>query len=93
VSSSLPRGGTSGKSVAPRKTLYKDKEPPALWKGFLRDLKKYREAAGISAQEAADALGVSPAKIYIWENGKSTPHPHDLCVYLAMLGVKRFTIE
>ena len=87
------RGGRTGKSVAPRRTLYRDAGPPALWKAFLKDLKKFREDAGLTAQEAADGLGVSVAKILIWERGTSTPHPHDLCVYLEFLGVKRLSVE
>lgn len=88
-----PRGGSSGRSVAPRQTLYKDKGVPQMWQAFVKDMKKFREDAGLTPQEVADLLGVSPAKVYLWENGKSTPHPHDLCVLLTVLGVKRITIE
>lgn len=87
------RGGRTGKSVAPKKTLHKDKAAPPMWKGFMNSVKRFREDAGLSVQEVADALGVTPAKIYIWENGKSTPHPHDLCVYLAILGVRNIKPE
>lgn len=87
------RGGATGKSVAPKKTLHKDAKTPQLWKDFMNSVKRFREDAGLSVQEVADALGVSVAKIYIWENGKSTPHPHDLCVYLALLGVKHIKPE
>lgn len=87
------RGGKSGKSVAPKKTLWKDRGAPPLWQAFCKDLKKYREDAGMTAAEAADALGVTVAKILIWERGTSAPHPFDLCVYLDMLGVKRIGLE
>ena len=93
MTTNLPRGGKTGKSIAPRRTVHKDKGIPALWIAFLKDLKKFREDAGLSVAEAAEVLGVTPAKIYIWENGKSTPHPYDLCVYLEVLGVKRFHVE
>lgn len=87
------RGGKSGKSIAPKKTLYKAKDAHPMWKAFMGQVKKFREEAGVTPQEAADALGVSIAKIYIWENAKSTPHPHDLCVYLEFLGAKGIDLE
>lgn len=89
----LVRGGVTGKSMAPRKTLYKDKGIPPLWRAFCRDLKKFREDAGMSPNEVAEALGVSVAKVYMWENGRTTPHPYDLCVLLDALGVKRIGLE
>lgn len=87
------RGGATGRSVAPKNTLYKDKGVPLLWQAFIRDLKRFREDAGLSPNEAAEALGVSVAKVYMWENGKTTPHPYDLCVYLEVLGAKRIGLE
>ncbi len=85
--SALPRGGKTGKSMAPKKTLYKDKGIPPLWADFLKTLKKRREDAGLTVAEVAELLGITPAKILIWERGASTPHPYDLCVYLEAIGV------
>ncbi len=88
-----PRGGKTGKSVSPKRTLHKDKAPPPMWAEFLKDVKKFREDAGLTVAEVADILGVTTAKILIWERGTSTPHPHDLCVYLAAIGAKRLRVE
>lgn len=79
--------------MPPRRTLHKDKSVPPMWQAFAKDIKKFREDAGMSPNEVAEALGVSVAKIYMWENGRTTPHPYDLCVYLEVLGVKRITLE
>lgn len=88
-----PRGGVSGKSVAPRKTVYKDKGVPPMWKAFCDDLRSFRENKGMTPNDLAEALGVSVAKIYLWEAGKTTPHPYDLCVLLGALGAKRIVVE
>ena len=40
---------------------------------FAEELKKARETAGLSKQEAADALGVPVLIYHLWEKGEATP--------------------
>lgn len=89
----LPRGGKSGRSVAPRKTIYRDKKIPPMWQEFLDNLKAFRESKGLSQRDAATAMGVSVTVVSLWEKGKSTPHPYDLMVYLEVIGAKQLTVE
>lgn len=88
-----PRGGKTGKSFAPRKTLYKDAKPPKLWTEYLAALRKFREDHGMTTREVATTMGVSIALISNWERGHSVPHPYDFCVYLETIGVTRIVPE
>lgn len=87
------RGGRTGRSVAPRKAIYKDDKPHPMWDAFRSSWRPLREAAGLSVAEVAQAMGVSVAKIYLYENGGSVPHPYDLCVYLDIIGVRDITAQ
>jgi ribosome-binding protein aMBF1 (putative translation factor) len=88
-----PRGGKTGKSFAPRKTIYKDKKPPALWTQYLADLREFREANGVSTRDVAVAMGTTVTVVSNWERGFTTPHPWDFCVYLEAIGVTRIKPE
>lgn len=87
------RGGTSGRSFAPRRTIYKDKNAPQMWVEFMAANKKYREEHGLSAQALASLMGVSVGVIYTWEQGIAQPHPWDLTVYLEAIGYERLRGE
>jgi ribosome-binding protein aMBF1 (putative translation factor) len=87
------RGGTSGRSFAPKRTIYKGKDVPPMWKEFMAANRKFREDHGLSAQALADLMGVSLSVVYAWEQGVAQPHPWDLTVYLEAIGAKKLTIE
>lgn len=93
MTAALPRGGKSGKSVAPRKTVYKAKKAPAMWENFWADCREFRKSKGMTIKDVAEAMGVSIALLSNWERMNSTPHPHDLMVYLETIGAKRLTVE
>lgn len=86
------RGGTSGRSFAPKRTIYKGKDVPPMWKQFMADCRKFREEHGLSAKDLAVLMGVSVSVIYAWEQGVAQPHPWDLTVYLEAIGAEKFTI-
>lgn len=80
------RGGTTGRSFAPRRTIYKGKDAPKMWVEFMSECKKYREDHGLTAKDLATLMGVSVAVIYAWEQAVAQPHPWDLTVYLELIG-------
>lgn len=93
MTTALPRGGKTGKSVAPRKTVHKSTKAPHMWTQFLAEMAEFRKAKGMTGKDVAVAMGVSVALVSNWERGFSVPHPYDLTVYLEAIGVTRITVE
>lgn len=88
------RGGQTGRSVAPRRTMYKGDKAPALWSEFMARCRAHREAHGISTRDVAALMGgVSVGVVTLLERGVSQPHPWDLTVYLEAIGVTAITVE
>lgn len=44
-----------------------------------------RKAAGLTLQDLADAIGVTPATIHYWEQGTRNPRPEHIAAYRAAL--------
>jgi DNA-binding XRE family transcriptional regulator len=93
VTSTPPRGGATGRSFAPKRTIYKGDKAPKMWVEFMADCKKYREAHGMTGRDVALVMGVSPAVVSLMERGISQPHPWDLTVYLEAIGITKITVE
>lgn len=87
-----PRGGATGRSFAPRRTMYKGKDAPAMWLEFMADCRRFREDHGISTRDVATLMGVSIGVVSLLERGVSQPHPWDLTVYLEAIGITRITV-
>lgn len=85
------RGGATGRSFAPRRTIYKGREAPEMWLAFMAECKKFREEHGLAAKDLATLMGVSVAVVYAWESGVAQPHPWDLTVYLKFIGYDKLT--
>lgn len=47
--------------------------------------REIREAAGLTLQDLADAIGVTPATIHYWEQGTRNPRPEHITAYTAAL--------
>lgn len=87
------RGGGTGRSFAPRRTIYKGKDVPLMWRDFMQECKKYREDHGLTANDLAALMGVSVAVVYAWEQAVAQPHPWDLTVYLELIGYTKLRGE
>ena len=87
------RGGTTGRSFAPRRTIYKGKEAPSMWKDFMKRNREFRESRHLSVKDLAAIMGVTVSVIYAWEQAVAQPHPWDLTVYLEAIGVEKITVE
>ena len=69
-----------GKKAAP---------PPNTFLGrFGSIVRRYREAAGLSVNDLAEAMGIWPGSVYKWEAGGSAPPLADLPKLAEVLGVK-----
>lgn len=49
-------------------------------------LKRYRLRAGLSQKELAEAVGVHPSAVCLWESGKIQPRPKTLLALATVLG-------
>jgi helix-turn-helix protein len=93
VTSAKPRGGTTGRSYAPRRTLYKGEKAPAMWVQFMAQCREFRKSHGMSTRDASALSGLSVGVISLLERGTSQPHPWDLTVYLEAIGITKINVE
>jgi len=87
------RGGASGRSYAPRRTLYKGDKAPPMWLSFMAECRKFREERGMTAKQVALQMESTLAVVSLLEKGVSVPHPWDLTIYLQAIGVEKINIE
>lgn len=51
------------------------------------NIRQFRKAQGLSAEQIASAICVSPATVYRWESGECDPGSSQLCRLADLLGV------
>lgn len=49
-------------------------------------IREFRERAGLSQRELAQALGIDPSAVSLWETGKNSPTVHNLRRLADILG-------
>lgn len=51
-------------------------------------IRQFRERIGLSQKQLADALGIDPSAVCLWETGKTTPTVQNLIRLADILGCK-----